>query len=293
MLEQAGDRIDHIAIHRYTYPYDYDPFENYMAFAVNLNERLSAFEGLIRTVSLERGIKHFIGITVDEWFVTRIPANEIENHIDVNVDEWGVMHVTLAKKEGAPRRDWQRGINLEAALATALYLNTFIRHAYSVRMANFCAPMAMSLGLKERGSPVLLPTIFYPFELYSRTCGQLSLDVFWYGETFSGTYKDRSYNGIRTLDVTATLDKSKKQLVIYVINQSKEKAMETTISLTSGEFSGEVKVSVINGPDVKAENTEEKPNQVGIHETSLQVSGKSFIFTFAPHSVTALICAVN
>ena len=84
---------------------------------------------------------------------------------------------------------------------------------------------------------MLLKTIFYPFELYSRTCGQLALDVFWYGETFSGTYKNRAYTGIRTLDVAATLDESRKQLVVYVVNQSEEEAMETTISLASGQFS--------------------------------------------------------
>ena len=36
MLEQAGDRIDYMAIHRYANPYDDDPFENYMAFAERL-----------------------------------------------------------------------------------------------------------------------------------------------------------------------------------------------------------------------------------------------------------------
>ena len=119
------------------------------------------------------------------------------------------------------------------------------------------------------------------------------MDVFWHGETFSGTYGNRTYTGIRTLDVAATLDQARKQLVVYVVNQSKEKAMETIIALTSGQFAGNVKVAVVNGPDIKAENTEEKPDQVGIKETTLKVSGKSFTYTFEPHSVTALVCSVN
>ena len=36
MLEQAGDRIDYMAIHNYTDTYDDDPFETYMAFAMDL-----------------------------------------------------------------------------------------------------------------------------------------------------------------------------------------------------------------------------------------------------------------
>ena len=74
MLEQAGDRIDYMAIHNYTDTYEDDPFETYMAFAMDYNERLSCYEGLIRAVSLERGIKHHIGISVDEWGTSHMPA---------------------------------------------------------------------------------------------------------------------------------------------------------------------------------------------------------------------------
>ena len=69
--------------------------------------------------------------------------------------------------------------------------------------------------------------------------------------------------------------------------------METMISLADGQFAGSVQVSVVNGPDIKAENTFEKPNQVGMRETSLEASGKSFTYSFEPHSVTALVCAIS
>jgi alpha-N-arabinofuranosidase len=148
-------------------------------------------------------------------------------------------------------------------------------------------------NLARLDKPVMLNTIFYPFELYSRTCGQMALDVFCNCDTFSGTYLNRAYTGIRILDVTATLDKARKQMVVYVVNQSKDKAMETTIALTGGEFTGNVKVSVINGPDIKSENTEAKPDQVVARESTVKAAGKSFTYTFEPHSVTALVCAVS
>ena len=130
-------------------------------------------------------------------------------------------------------------INLEDALVTALHLNAFIRHAASIRMANFTATAeAWGIDATYPEKPVLLPAFFYPFELYNRTCGQFALDVLWYGETFAATYKNRAYKGIRTLDVAATLDESRKQLVVYVVNQSEREAMETTISLTSGRVYG-------------------------------------------------------
>jgi alpha-N-arabinofuranosidase len=197
-----------------------------------------------------------------------------------------------------PNREDRVLINyLEDALVVALHLNAFIRHARSVRLANFTSMMtAVGINyprLVHLDKPVLLNTIFYPFELYGRTCGQLALDVFYSGDTFSGTYLGRTYNGIRILDVTATLDESRKQLVVYVVNQSKDKAMETGISLISGELAGNVKASVINGPGIKSENTEGNPHQVVTCETDIRAAGKAFNFTFEPHSITALVCAVS
>ena len=69
--------------------------------------------------------------------------------------------------------------------------------------------------------------------------------------------------------------------------------METTISLADGQFVGSVQAPVVNRPDIKAENTFEKPNQVGTRETTLEASEKSFTYSFEPHSVTALVCAVS
>ena len=258
MLEQAGDRIDYMALHCYVHNPEND-FNKYMTLSELFEERLSAYEGLIRAVSLDRGIKHPIYITVDEWNVWK--------HL--------------------PRIDWFQ--NLEDALVIAMNLNAFIRHAYSVKMANISQIVNRRSPILTRGDSLLMQTIFYPFELYSRTCGQQALDVFWNGETFSGG----EYTGVRTLDVTATLDESRKQLVVYVVNRSQTEAMETTISLADGQFAGNAQISVVNGPDILAENTFEKPNEVGTGETALEASGKSFTYSFEPHSVTALVCAIS
>jgi alpha-N-arabinofuranosidase len=292
MLEQAGDRIDYLAIHRYAHPYYDDPHETYMAFAADFDERLTAYEGLIQAISLERGIKHAIGIAVDECDLWRRPAVSRDLPINIVIDEWGVRHLQAVNNE-LRRGDDRRVCNMEDALITGLYFNTFIRHAASVRIANY-TPMPRTIGGNlTHHRPLELESVFYPFELYSRTCGQLAMDVFWYGDTFSGAYKNRTYTGIRTLDVTATLDNSRKQLVVYVVNQSKEEAMETTISLSSGQFRGNVQVSVVNGPDISAGNTAEEPHQVGITESIVNAAGNSLTFTFEPHSVTALVCSVS
>ena len=268
ILEQVGANIDYMALHWYAHLDNSAPFETFMAFAEDFNQHLSAYEGLIHAVSLEQGIRHAVNIAIDEWAVMRMPNRE--DRVLINY--------------------------LEDALVVALHLNVLIRHARSVRLANFTSMMtAIGINyprLARLDKPVMLNTIFYPFELYRRTCGQLALDVFYSGDTFSGTYLGRTYKGIRTLDVTATLDESRQQLVIFVVNQSKDKAMDAAVSLAAGVF-GNVTASVINGPDIKAENTQANPNLVGVKENAVKPAGKSFIYTFEPHSVTALVCTVS
>ena len=254
ILEQAGNIIDYMALHWYV-GNEANDFNGFMAVSELFEERLSAYEGLIRAVCLERDIRRPISITVDEWGIR-------------------------------PRKFYA----MEDALVTAMNLNAFIRHAYSVQMANLTmlvTPMQISTD------SVILQTIFYPFELYRRTCGQKALNVFWESETFNGTCEGHDYNNIRALDVTATLDKFRKQLVVYVVNRSQKNPLETTITLADGQSTGSVQASVINGPDIKTENTFEKPDQVGVSQTTIRASGKSFVYSFEPHSVTALICAVK
>ncbi len=268
LMEQAGGLIDYMALHWYVGNPEND-FTAYMVLSELFEERLSAYEGLIRVGRMDRGIKHPIYIAVDEW---------------------NVWYRTHSRYGGIPEQNKLEEIyNLEDALVVAMHFNAFIRHAYSVRMANIAQIVNVIAPIFTHRDGLVLQTIFYPFELYRRTCGQIALDVWWQGETFVGG----EYTGVRTLDVSATLDEAQKQLGIYVINRSRTEVMETTISLATGHFTGSVQASVVNGPDIKAENTFDTPNQVGTSEDTLTAKGQSLTYTFEPHSVTALVCTIS
>jgi alpha-N-arabinofuranosidase len=266
LLEQAGDLIDYLSLHWYIGNSAND-FEAYMAVSELLEERLSACEGLIRAVTFERQIKRPIHIAVDEWNV------------------WYRTHAP----EVSEMKKLEEIYNLEDALATAIQLNAFIRHARSVKMANIAQIVNVIAPILTRPDGLVLQTIFYPLELYSRTCGNLALDVWWEGGTFSGG----TYKGVRTLDVAATLDDDQKRLTIYVINRSRTKEMETTIQLTNGEFVGDTKVNTVNGPDIKVKNTFKSPDMIQINERKLIPQGKLLKYVFEPHSVTALVCNIS
>ncbi len=263
LIEQAGRFIDYIALHWYVGNPDND-FAAYMALSELIEERLSAYEGLVRALCMQQKLPGPIPLAIDEWNV------------------WYRTH----PENGNSLNALEETYNLEDALLIAVHLNAFIRHSRSVRMANIAQLVNAIAPIFVTDDGVVLQTIFYPFELYSRTCGDTSLDVFWKGETFSGG----PYSGVRVLDVTATLDERKRSLSVYVVNRSQDEAMDTTISLASGSFGGDVHAYVINGSDVRAENTFAHPNAVQtVEQTYKTAQQNSFTYSFEPHSITALV----
>ena len=78
-----------------------------------------------------------------------------------------------------------------------------------------------------------------------------------------------------------------------MVNQSKNDALEATVTLADGQFTGDVLSSVINGPDIQTENTVDKPHQIAEKKTTIKAAGKSLTAAFEPHSVTTLVCPVG
>ena len=262
LFEQAPDFLDYLSVHWYVNNLD-DDFAKYMALSEFLDERLSAFEGVIAAMKHTMGIKRPISIAVDEWNV------------------WYRARGSTREE----RNNLEERYNLEDALVVAMHFNAFIRHCRSVQMANIAQIVNVIAPIFTDENGLFLQTIFHSFELYASNCGDIALDVFWKGDTFSGG----DHSGIRTLDVTATIDSAGKQLSVFVVNRSQTDAIETTLTLDSGEFAGPVRASVVNGPHIKAENSFETPDQVSVSESKFVASGKEHVQVFEPHSVSALV----
>lgn len=260
ILEMAGPYVDYIALHRYIYPRLTESFESCMLGPRAVEEHLTAYEGLIKAVSLNRGLTHPIRIAFDEW--------------------------------GAePRFDHD---DLEGALATAMYLNTFIRHSDVVRIANFNPMMRSFMPVQpDRDfAEVFRQTIYHSFRLYSSTCGPQSLDVHWDGDTFSGIYMGHSFDSVRTLDVSGTVNVATGHLVLYVVNSSPEKTIDTNISLSDGRFNGNLFVHTLNGKDPSSCISSDNPDGVVVTKTNHEVSGRQFTYSFEPHSLTVIEASV-
>ncbi len=262
LLEQAGHLIDYIALHWYVDNTN-DDFSEFMALSELFEERLTAYEGLIRAMILERGIKRPIYITVDEWNVWHRAQMDVGGHDNVIY-------------------------TLEDALVVAMHLNAFIRHAGIVRMANIAQIVNVIAPIFTSKEGLFLQTIFYPLELYSSLCGPTALDIHWDGDTFDGG----KYSNVRTLDVAATLDADRGELVLFVVNRSESNVAEAVVTLAEGVFNGPVQVHTVNGASIKTANSFAEPQQVITRQSTSEASGSALNYAFEPHSITALVCPI-
>ena len=261
LFEGARDQLDYLAIHWYVGNPDND-FQQYMAVSEQIEERISVFEGLIAALRVQTGARQPVSIAVDEWNV------------------W-----YRARGSSAEERDnLEERYNLEDALVVAMHFNAFIRHCRSVQMANIAQIVNVIAPIFTNKTGLFLQTIFHPFELFASHCGDIALDVFWSGDTFTAGERQ----ALRTLDVSATIDSAGKKLSLFVVNRSASETLETTISLDDAVFAGQAAIAEVNGPDIKSQNSFEQPDCVGVKRWQATATGKDYVHAFAPHSVTVL-----
>jgi len=196
---------------------------------------------------------------------------KMEKPIYISFDEW------------APH-----GRDFLATLAVAQYFNSFIRHADVVRMANY----TLLTGLLEhdKGNGTFKTSLFHTFKLFSNNCRGTSVDVFVDCDKFeTGAF----YKNIPYLDVTAVYSKKTKSLVVNVVNRHKDKAILTDILSTSGSFSGEASVYVINSDAVHAFYTFDKQEQYSPKHKKWAVQNNKLTYSFPAHSFTQIIVKIN
>jgi alpha-N-arabinofuranosidase len=193
-----------------------------------------------------------------------------KNPIYLSVDEWG----TFSR-------------NFTGVLPIAMCLNSFIRHADVVKMANFT--MATSLLSSDPKKGTFKSPLFYTFKLFSNNCLGASVDTYVACDTF-GTVQ---FRGIPFLDVTAVYSKEDNVVFINVVNRNKDKIIATDIVSNSGNFSGNAEATIINNDDLKTPFSFDKQAQYLPVTKNAKVSGNKLSFAFPAHSFTQIKVRVN
>jgi len=268
VLEELASFVDYHSIHIYTGSDDY--YRN--VFMPHQAERaLNNCQALIDNVRYRKQIDHPIHVAYDEWnvwFRARGPETGLEERY------------TMAD-----------------ALAVATYLNIFIRHCQTVHIANLAQMVNVIAPIFTNHEGLFLQTIYHPLRLYAEHTQEIALDVFVDSDTYdlkedqaTSPWPERvaDLGPFNLLDVTATCDAQRRELMIAVVNRDRERAHPTTIQLMDAATMTGVVAYEVNVDNPDAINSFEHPHTVDVREQRLDQGGQSISHTFAPHSFTLL-----
>jgi alpha-L-arabinofuranosidase len=260
--------VDFHSIHIYTGSADY--YTN--VFAPHQADRaIRITRALIERVRYEQKIEHPIDIAYDEW----------------NVWYRATSHETLIEEH----------YDLSDALAVATYLNIFIRQCQAVKIANLAQLVNVIAPIFTSPTGLYRQTIYHPLALYARHALEVALDAHVdcatvdlpvaIGES-SRVPRVADLGPFSVLDVAATCDAAGGEIVLCVVNRDREQPVQTAIDLGPGVTVREARAFEVNGTDVGATNTFERPDAVGVAARDVPAPAGALEYTFPAHSVTVV-----
>jgi alpha-L-arabinofuranosidase len=246
VLTHMAGNIDYLSVHRYaTEALGNDrSFSGMMCLGLDLDQKIETVQALIQKAMMKTGSKRPLYISFDEWSAGFVS-------------------------------------NITSSLMVAQHLNSFIRHANIVRMANITMLTSL-VGYSPDGA--YKNALFKSFSLYSNNCLGIALDV----TTSCEKYSNNVFSDIPYLDVTAILNDATRSLVVNVVNRHETNVITADIVLQTGEFTGSAKVSELNGKIADPGNprAEEAVNSTS---SDVKFKGNTIKYSFPAHSFTQIL----
>jgi alpha-N-arabinofuranosidase len=267
VLEYLGDLADYVSLHRYVGNPEGDT-PDFLAVTNSVDRQIEEVDAVCRYVKAKRRSGKRAYLCFDEWNVW---------YKDRRMDGGWTFAPRLIEEV----------YNLEDALVVAGFLNSFIRHADVVRIANIAQIVNVIAPVLTRGDEVLIQSIFYPFEMYSRRREGASLRPIVKGPI----YESKNYGEAYLIDASAILDGDR--LHIFVINRNTGGPTKVNVELADGEIVDLESAEILTGPDAKAANTFEHPelvrsNPLAEADLDVKISGGGLALEMPPLALVAM-----
>ena len=244
MLDECYDNVDYVSLHRY-YGNPTNDTPGFLARSMDMDAFIKTVVAICDAVGGKKRSK---------------------KKLHLSFDEWNVWYHSRQQDEDVWKRDkWDRALpllediyNFEDALLVGSMLNTFLRNADRVKIAcmaqlvNVIAPI-----MTKNGGGAWAQTIYWPLMHASKYGRGTSLRAV----VDAPVYDCKDFEGVPELDATATMAED-GSVTIFAVNRSMTDAIELSADLRDFGGLAHVEHTVLHHDDVKAVNTEEKPDNV-------------------------------
>jgi alpha-N-arabinofuranosidase len=262
VLEYVGDLADYISLHRYVGNRE-DSTPDYLAVTNAIDRQIEETDAVCRFVQAKRRGSKRAYLCFDEWNV------------------WYKNQEMDGAGKVAPRLI-EEIYNLEDALVVAGFLNSFIRHADVVKIANIAQIVNVIAPIQTRGDELLIQSIFYPFEMFSQRRHGLSLRPVVEGPGYTGD----AHGQATFIDASAIWEGG--QLHVFLTNRSIDQSAPVRISLADGEITSLQSGEILTASDAKAANSFEAPDVVrSVPFDAVEISQGEALLGIPPLSLVA------
>src|SRR3712207_5134821 len=241
VLDVAWDVADHISLHTYYDPANYEGVDAYVAASLDLDRMIGTVAATADAVAGRKRSRKRIGLCVDEWNVWHQTANP------AHVDYTGPWRDAPALAEDVH--------TMADALLVGGLLITLMRHADRVRIA--CIAQLVNVIPPIRtldGGPAWRQTTYFPFMHAARYGRGRVLRV----EPECRTYDARGERGVPLVEATPVQDEDAGAVPVYAVNR-REAALPLEVALRELEGVPLPEPLVLPEDDVDASNTAEQP----------------------------------
>jgi alpha-N-arabinofuranosidase len=239
VLEYVGPFAEYVSLHRYVGNPQNDTAD-YLAVTNSIDQQIEEMDAACRFVQAKLRSKKRHHLCFDEW--------------NVWYEARGEEH-TNGRGKFAPHLIEEQ-YKLEDALVAAGFLNSFIRHADSVKIANIAQIVNVIAPILTRGDEMLLQSIYYPFVMYASRRTGMALRPSVQGPG----YESKSYGHVDMIDTSAILGEG--ELHVFLTNRSLTETAPVEVSFGGGSLQTCKSAEVVSGPSPRALNTYENPNVV-------------------------------
>jgi alpha-N-arabinofuranosidase len=236
VLEYLGDQADYVSLHRYVGNRDGDT-PDYLAVGASIDRQIEEMDAACRYVQARRRCARRAYLCFDEWNVW---------YRETGGDGRGKRAPHLLEEV----------YNLEDALVVAGFLNSFIRHADCVKIANLAQIVNVIAPVLTRGDDLLVQSIFHPFAMTVGRREGTSLRVAVDGPSYVG----RTNGRVPFVDASAILCDG--VLHAFLVNRSERAAAPVSIEPAGVSVSALASAEILTGPGPKAANSFEQPDLV-------------------------------
>ncbi len=263
VLEYVGDFADYVSLHRYVGNRDNDT-PDFLAVTNSIDRQIEDIDAVCRFVQSKRRSRKRAYLCFDEWNVW---------YKNMQMDGEGKFAPRLIEEV----------YNLEDALVVAGFLNSFIRHADAVKIANLAQIVNVIAPILTRGDEMLIQSIFHPFEMFSRRRDGISLKPVVNGPVYEG----KTNGVVHYIDASAILNG--ERLHVFITNRSLDEAARVQINIADKSIAAMESAELLTGPDAQASNSFEQPDVINpIPFTERVIAKGRAEVELAPLSVSAM-----